>query len=73
MAKDPFLSLTDREREVLALVAEGFSNKEIAARLGLTIGTIKGYVSVILTKLEVADRTQAAVFAIRNGLIRPDD
>jgi DNA-binding NarL/FixJ family response regulator len=65
---EPLRALTEREREVLALVAEGYSNKEIAAQLGLTVGTVKGYVSSILTKLGVADRTQAAVFALRHGL-----
>jgi NarL family two-component system response regulator LiaR len=67
--EDPFRDLTDREREVLTLVAEGYSNKEIAARIGLTVGTVKGYVSSILTKLGVVDRTQAAVFALRHGLV----
>jgi DNA-binding NarL/FixJ family response regulator len=70
--EEPFRGLTDREREVLALVAEGYSNKEIAARLGLTVGTVKGYVSAILSKLGVADRTQAAVYALRHGLVSPD-
>jgi len=71
--EQPFSVLTEREREVLVHVAEGYSNKEIAARLGLTVGTVKGYVSAILTKLGVADRTQAAVFALRHGLIRQND
>ena len=64
----PFQDLTERERDVLRLIAQGQSNKQIAAALGLTEGTIKGYVSAILLKLEVADRTQAALFAVKNGL-----
>jgi DNA-binding NarL/FixJ family response regulator len=60
--------LTGREREVLALLASGCSNKEIAASLHLTEGTVKGYVSQILDKLGVADRTQAALYAVRHGL-----
>jgi DNA-binding NarL/FixJ family response regulator len=64
---EPAEELTAREREVLALIAEGQSNKLIAARLGLSEGTVKGYVSAILGKLGVADRTQAALWAVRNG------
>jgi DNA-binding NarL/FixJ family response regulator len=60
--------LTKREHKVLALIARGRSNKEIAAALHLTEGTVKGYVSAILAKLGVADRTQAALYAIRHGL-----
>ena len=61
----PFEHLTDRERDVLALIAAGHSNKEIAAKLHLTEGTVKGYVSAVLLKLDVADRTQAALFAVK--------
>lgn len=60
--------LTERERDVLRLIAQGQSNKEIAAILHLTEGTVKGYVSAILTKLGVADRTQAALYAVKHGL-----
>jgi two-component system, NarL family, response regulator LiaR len=60
--------LTDRERDVLRLIGEGRNNKQIAAGLGLTEGTIKGYVSTVLGKLGVADRTQAALIAVREGL-----
>jgi DNA-binding NarL/FixJ family response regulator len=60
--------LTAREREVLVLIARGQSNKEIAASLGLTEGTVKGYVSVVFDKLDVSDRTQAALYAVRHGL-----
>jgi two-component system, NarL family, response regulator LiaR len=61
-------TLTNRELDVLRLIAQGQSNKEIAARLHLTEGTVKGYVSAILAKLDVADRTQAALYAVRHGL-----
>lgn len=61
-------SLTDREMDVLQLIVAGQSNKEIAATLHLTEGTVKGYVSNILSKLEVADRTQAALYAVKHGV-----
>jgi len=61
-------SLTDRETDVLTQIARGRSNKEIAAALSLTEGTVKGYVSTILVKLEVDDRTQAALYAVKNGI-----
>ncbi|WP_420645005.1 response regulator [Candidatus Leptofilum sp.] len=61
-------SLTEREMDVLRLIARGNSNKEIAAKLHLTEGTVKGYVSTILGKLQVADRTQAALYAVKNGV-----
>lgn len=64
----PFDHLTERERDVLALIAQGHSNKEIAAKLHLTEGTVKGYVSAVLLKLDVADRTQAALYAVKHGL-----
>jgi DNA-binding NarL/FixJ family response regulator len=60
--------LTERERDVLRLIARGRPNKEIAAELHLTEGTVKGYVSTVLAKLEVTDRTQAALYAVRHGL-----
>lgn len=61
-------SLTSRERSVLILLAEGQSNKQIARTLGLTAGTVKGYVSQVLDKLGVADRTQAALLAHKEGI-----
>jgi two-component system, NarL family, response regulator LiaR len=61
--------LTPREREVLRLVVEGFANKQIARRLLITEKTVKTHVSSILQKLGVADRTAAAVLAIRQGLV----
>lgn len=62
--------LTRRELEVLILVANGMFNKEIATRLSISERTVKNHISNIFKKIEVADRTQAAVFAIRNDLIK---
>ena len=61
-------ALTEREMDVLRLIAQGHSNKEIAAKLHLTEGTVKGYVSTVLGKLQVADRTQAALYAVKHGI-----
>lgn len=61
-------SLTEREMDVLHLIARGNNNKEIASTLHLTEGTVKGYVSTILGKLQVADRTQAALYAVKHGI-----
>ena len=63
-----FPELTDREREVLELIAEGYSNTEIAARLVLGANTVRNYVSNIFGKLQVADRAQAIVRAREAGL-----
>lgn len=60
--------LSEREVEVLNLLARGFSNGEIAAQLHLSEGTVRNHVSTIFAKLDVNDRTQAAVIAIRHGL-----
>lgn len=62
-------TLTGRETDVLRLIAKGLSNREIATTLHITEGTVKGYVSTILAKLEVNDRTQAALYAVRHKLI----
>lgn len=64
----PIDTLTARERSVLALLAQGMSNKQIARQLDLTEGTVKGYVSQVLDKLGVADRTQAALLAHKEGV-----
>ncbi|MGW2047485.1 response regulator [Streptomyces sp. NPDC001858] len=61
-------SLTEREREVLGLIADGRSNREIARALVLSEKTVKTHVSNILMKLDLADRTQAALWAVRNGV-----
>ena len=70
-ALNPFAELSEREQDVLRLIAEGLSNAEIAGRLTLSEKTVKGHVSNILGKLHLADRTPAAVFAWRQGLMRP--
>lgn len=63
--------LTERELDVLRLLARGFSNADIAARLHLSAGTVRNHVSAIFAKLDVSDRTQAAVIAIQHGLGQP--
>jgi len=62
--------LSERERDVLRLLATGLSNADIAQTLFLSDGTVKNYVSIIFSKLGVADRTQAAILAIRAGLVK---
>jgi two-component system, NarL family, response regulator LiaR len=61
--------LSNREREILALIAKGHSNQEIANQLYLSLGTVKSYVRMVLNKLSVDDRVQAAAKAVREGLI----
>jgi DNA-binding NarL/FixJ family response regulator len=68
-AREAAAALTDREREVLALLGAGASNAEIGARLHLVEGTVKGYVSAILAKLGVRNRVEAAVLAYRAGIV----
>ena len=76
VAPDPARSvledLTAREREVLVLVAKGHGNRAIADALFLSEGTVKGYVSIILSKLGVQDRTQAALWAVKHGVVTPE-
>ena len=69
---NPFTELSERELEVLKLIADGMSNAEMAAKLFLSEKTIKGHVSNILSKLHLVDRTQAAVYAWREGIVRRD-
>lgn len=68
--KDKIEQLTKRELEVLIQVANGMFNKEIALALDISERTVKNHISNIFKKIEVADRTQAAVFAIRNDIIK---
>jgi len=66
----PHSDLTNREMEILKLIAEGSSNSEISDRLVISMHTVKGHVSNILSKLHLADRTQAAVYAWQKGVVR---
>ncbi len=65
----PHSDLTNREMEILKLIAEGSSNSEISDRLVISMHTVKGHVSNILSKLHLADRTQAAVYAWQKGVV----
>ncbi len=69
---DPRLTLLDhlseREREVLQLIGRGLNNKEIAIELVITEGTVKNHVSNVITKLDLRDRTQVAIFAVKQGI-----
>jgi NarL family two-component system response regulator LiaR len=64
--------LTAREMEVLRLIANGLTNSQIALQLVISENTVKGHVSNILGKLHLADRTQAAVYAWQQGVVRRD-
>jgi len=64
-----FEMLTEREMEILLLIAKGYSNQEIASASHITIKTVKTHVSNILSKLEVQDRTQAVIYAFQHNLI----
>ena len=65
---DPQFSFTRRERDILRLVAQGLSNKEIAAQLCLSEKTVRNRLNEIFSKLGVSNRTQAAIWAIEHGL-----
>jgi NarL family two-component system response regulator LiaR len=67
--QNPFATLSPRESDVLRLIARGHTNTEIASVLVLSENTVKGYVSMVLSKLQVTDRTQAAIVAWREGLV----
>ena len=66
-------SLTERELDVLRLLARGLNNADIARRLYLSEGTVRNYVSNVLAKLDVADRTQAAILALQYGVVGPEN
>ncbi|MEO3873790.1 response regulator transcription factor [Nonomuraea sp. B12E4] len=68
-ARDRVEALTERERQVLALLGAGLSNAEIAERMHIVEGTVKAYVSAILTRLDVRNRVQAAIIAYEAGLV----
>ena len=70
---NPFTELTERELDVLKLLANGLSNNRIAEQLFISENTVKGHISNILSKLHLADRTQAAAFAWREGIVRRSD
>ncbi len=70
---EAFTPLSPREMEILQFVTRGMSNKEIAARLGISHQTVKNHMTAILHKLDVEDRTQAAVYALRHGWVRLQD
>lgn len=61
--------LTDRELDILKLIGEGKTNKEIAAALFLSVGTVKNHITNILGELDLRDRTQLAIYAVRNGIV----
>jgi DNA-binding NarL/FixJ family response regulator len=63
-----FAGLTERELEVLRLISRGLNNREIAGHLVISDKTVKSHVSSILGKLDLEDRTQAAIYALRHGL-----
>jgi NarL family two-component system response regulator LiaR len=65
----PFTTLTERELEVLKLIAKGYANDKIANQLVISVGTVKGHVSNILSKLHLVDRTQAAAYAWQEGIV----
>lgn len=65
--------LSQREQEILALVARGASNKEIGARLVITEGTVKNHLHNILSKLHVRNRAEIAAYAVRQGILAPED
>ena len=69
---NPFTELTKREMQILKLIANGLNNSEIANQLVISEHTVKGHVSNILSKLHLADRTQAAVFAWQKGVVGRD-
>ena len=69
-SRPPTVELTGRELEVLRLVVDGLANKQIARRLGISEKTVKGHLTNLFQRIGVADRTQAALWAERNGVLR---
>ena len=69
----PFTALTERELEVLKLIAKGYANEKIAGQLVISVGTVKGHVSNILSKLHLVDRTQAAAYAWQEGIVHREE
>jgi DNA-binding NarL/FixJ family response regulator len=67
--RPPNSELTDRELQILNLIVKGMSNREIAAALGITEATVKWHVNILLSRLNVSDRTQAAVAALHRGIV----
>lgn len=72
-AQDPFVPLSPREMEIVQYITRGLSNKMIAHKLGISHQTVKNHMTSILRKLDVEDRTQAAIYAIRHGWVRLQD
>ncbi|MCM1387205.1 MAG: response regulator transcription factor [Bacillus sp. (in: Bacteria)] len=70
LKKEKVESLTKREKEILIQVVSGMSNKEVALNLDISERTVKNHISNIFKKIEVSDRTQAAVFAIKNNIVK---
>ncbi|UCD43061.1 MAG: response regulator transcription factor [Chloroflexota bacterium] len=68
--EEVYTELTEREMDVLKLIANGYSNSQIAEELVISENTVKGHVSNILSKLHLADRTQAAVYAWKQGIVK---
>ncbi|SDZ40929.1 DNA-binding response regulator, NarL/FixJ family, contains REC and HTH domains [Evansella caseinilytica] len=62
-------AITPRELDIIRRIGEGRSNKEVSAELGLSVGTVKNHISIILDKLELRDRTQLAIYAIRHNIV----
>ena len=69
LAERPHEELSAREMEILRLVAKGHSNKQIGAALGITEGTVKWHINIILSRLHVSDRTQAVLTALHRGIV----
>ncbi len=72
-AQEPFVPLSPREMEIVQYITRGLSNKMIAHKLGISHQTVKNHMTSILRKLDVEDRTQAAIYAIRHGWVRLQD